>query len=192
MDLKTKSDDISDITFKFDKIMELNSRFDKLNSNEFLRSLKTKNVSLFLQEKYKNPNMSKKTICNNIGISLPFLNKCLKDLKYNEFIRKRSTKKSSKNDLKNVPKDDLKNDLKNDSKNELRNDSRNDIKIPKGKISNVIKNDSNKKGGGKDPKQIVKELNSRSLSNSANDSDDDDDDDDEPIKENVRSILKKI
>lgn len=86
MDLKQKLDDMSLLT----------SKFEQMNSNDFIRSIKIKNVTLFLNEKYENPSMSKKDICKKIGVSLPILNQHLKDLNYTEFIRKRTTKKKVK------------------------------------------------------------------------------------------------
>lgn len=94
MDLKSKLDEISD----------LNSKFAQMNSNEFLRGMKIKNVSLFMNEKYNSPNSSKKDICKKIGVSLPTLNKNLKDLNMNDFVRTRKRKDSAPKPTKAVPK----------------------------------------------------------------------------------------
>lgn len=85
MDLKQKLDEMSELTLKF----------EQMNSSEFTRAIKAKNVSLFLNEKYNNPSMSKKDICKKIGISLPVLNQDLRDLNYTDFIRKRVNKKKT-------------------------------------------------------------------------------------------------
>lgn len=95
MALKQKLDDMSLLT----------SRFEQMNSNEFIRSIKIKNVTLFLNEKYENPSMSKKDICKKIGVSLPVLNQNLKDLNYTDFVRKRTTKKKTKQTRQVKPKE---------------------------------------------------------------------------------------
>lgn len=91
-----------DLKNKLNEMNELTNFFSKMSPEDFSKSIKSKSVIMFMNERFEHPSMTKKDICKRIGVSLPVLNKNLKDLSYDNFIKKRNKKPKSEEPIPKI------------------------------------------------------------------------------------------